>query len=1227
MLRVRVELSAEGSYTEDLEDTLFFRWSLIARPLDDTDTTPPTHDGGPVAAFTAESLGLFTISVTAVGANGGCSEPSTLIIAVFSSLSPLYEGTALDTSWVWQLLPDFWSQMNREARHRAELGWRGLTQLLGSDLTRAFDTDTSKSIDDIQDTRTIRWYRIPLASDVPRATWRVYLRRTTTVTRSDGRTIRTLDRLIPNVSRSVSTTGRIVSADVVRVYSALAQSFTPSTLDRGATIYVESRGVRYSGRIVHVVRAEAGWGEYIISGVALPVDAQSDEARVDVVLTYTPVESRTLPVEMAGRASFLTSYGLSGTLESSYADEGDTLNVYPAVALDNAMRSGVSAGDRVVVTLVDRASNRAVDIRLQVAGVTESFVLVKPPEGVSFTDLLRAASYVFVSGPDQRDELVRVLTQFAATTISRIEGTNITSDTAIAVQVFGTRLSLAVSRITVHRRHVVQTHGDLRSIGVLREFTEQQRLSESGTIRLTDSLRAVDMERRPLDMVEGSAFRLRVAPRVIAPASGERLSGKIVCPTQHIMVGDALVIQSGVGAGTYNVVDVFKDYIRTSTPIVRSFSGAVARVVRGGVQGSDTLIEFFDPLPDTAPDALWCEGAIFASHEVERRFGGIVGLTRRAWESTLPTATYMDAVRALFHARMGNQTPYAISRTLGVLLGLPYTPTRAVVRRIDNMGSKVRVLLEDVDANGDGLGRFQVHDVVITDEDSLLSDTGLTDGVEVGAIVEPMTVLSRGVSVLDSVDRRDDRVSQRHVFDVNVTASRVHLDANTSNLIHLATKVSKPAYTRINNILRSAHTDTIDIDTSIRLRARKQLFDTAGALGSSAEIQDDFIPGIGRLDLAPFVVLTTWFPRDGVIRRGAQGELLLTSARGGFLQPPTEISHAGRSYASRYIGVWIQEGDSVQLRARAHSPLFVKSVISDTEIELSGDITSGENLAFQVSRRISDGIADYNVDIEGAAFSVPIPAHIELSSLAPDDAVVFPDLALPAYRVRRVVRGVTHASVELVSTGYSPLPPEAITGLRRVRITRPSLAQSVRSRDVSTTQAPDIFSADAHALEPGDVVHTPHGERKVVAVAISQDRYYVDRPLVAPPDYTGGSVKVTRPLGITVEGETDSTSLGVRSAVTIVVRSSVPIAPSALRDVGGMTSLTRHRIPVRRFERGDIIRLVGDTIDGGEGMGVWRAIDTTGARAILNRPYTLPDRPLLVEWARQSPMHKANWRN
>lgn len=1228
MLRVRVELSAEGSYTEDPEDVLFFRWSLVDRPVDDTRTTPPAHDGGPVAAFTAESLGLFTISVTAVGANGGCSDPSTLVVAVFSSLSPLYEGTALDTSWVWQLLPDFWSQINKEARHKTELVWRGLTQLLGSDLTRAFDLDTSKSIDDVQDTRTIRWHVIHPTLDVPDAAWRLHPYRAATAVSAGERVAALSVPLTGSFSAEQRVSVRVINPTVISVFPSTM--FTPSTFDRGAQIRLTILGREYAGRVGFVAVSAGAPTEYVITGTALPTDAVSADQLYSAVLTYPSPENLTLPVVVDGRGTVARSTGDTLTLLSSYINTGDSVSVYPAVVLRGAQREGVRAGDRVTVTLRDAASSRSADVTLEVAGVTANALMVKPVGDLTFTDILDVLAYTFARNEDARAEFKAQLARFAQTTARRVEGATVTRSSALVMDVFGVNVALSVTRMRVHRRHVIRASGELRALGVLREFTERYRVSTDGQIRLTDSMRAVDMGRRAIDIVEGSGFRVVRAPRVTAPVSGTRGYDRLTCPTENITLGDALVIGSGVGAGRYVVTDVYQSTVRVSPSPSVDFSSAEARIIREGVEGASTLIEFITPLPSPPPERLWCEGALFASDEVERRYGAIVGLTRAAWERRGANAEYIDAVRALYYARMQGQTPHAVARTVAVLLGLPYTPRRAVVRRIDRAGNSARVLLEDLNSNGEATGAFQVHDVVTGDDDSLAADTGLVDAangapIQVGSELEAMTVLSRGVSVLDSVDTAETDVALRHTFSVSVTASRVPLAREAVALFRMAIEASRPAYTRVTPRFRSAHSDTIEIETSMLARVRKLLADTPYALSGPAEIQDDEIPGIGRLDAAAFVTLTTWFPHDGVITSGVEaGTLRLTSASGGFSAPPPVVTRHGRTFNTRYNNLrWISAGDTVQLRGRQHPPLEVVSVASDTELILRGAPMTGEGLAFQVSRAVSELITRVTLTAPGSAYSAPLPHGVDARRVAPGDLAIFPDLSPVQYRVRRVVRGVDADRVDFETRGYPPLPTDAITGEREMVITRPSL--SPRERVVAVASGGGLrVTAPAHALQPGDTLHTHEGDRGVIASRL-EGGFYLDREI---SDFEVGDVRVTRPLCISATEGTDETEIGVRSSVTFVIRSGASVAPSAFNEDGtyNRLSLPKSRVPTKRAERGDVVRLVGDTLEGGEGAGVWRVIDIRNRRVILNRPPTPLVSGVKVEWARQAPLHPAEWR-
>lgn len=1230
MLRVGAELSAEGSYSEDTEDTLYFRWELIDRPVDDTLTVPPISDGSPTASFTGESVGLFVIRVTAVGANGGCSEPGTLAVVVFRSLAPLYEGTALDTSWVWQLLPDFWSKMNREARHKAELMWRGLTQALGSDVTRAFDLDTSKSIRDIQDTRVVRWMRFPLEIQVQDAAWYIASRASAVVTQVDAseRAVELDQPLIPVAAGDVSTTCRVISVSVIAVFPTA--QFTPSGLDVGASVSVSYAGRAYSGLVAHVSQRQGSATEYVIEGTQLPPDAISAAGLLSVRISWPARGNTRIFATVGGRATTANILGARAHIDSAYALVGDGVEVYPALHIPRAIREGVTEGDTIKATLHDSVSGVAVDILLEVAGVTTDAALVKPTGDLTYSDILDVIAYTFSPrGEEAREEFKAKLRDFARGTVARVLGRRVTSASSATFVVFGQVITLSVPAISVTRRHAIRASGDVRSLGVLREFTEQQRVTPSGRVRLTDSKRAIDMGRAAIDLIEGTGFRLVVSPRIVAPVSG--LSGErvLTCDTTHILIGDTLVIQVGIGAGRYAVTDVVRGGVRLLAPVARSFTGATALVLREGEANADTRVEFTPPLPTNAPSALWSEGAVLASPFVERRFGTIVGITRAEWESRLTNTPYIDAVRALYHARMGNQTPYAVARTVAVLLGMPYTPRRAVVRRIDPIGNALRVIVEDMDDLGRAVGSFHVHDIVSADEDGLDEDTGLIDAadgspISVGSELEPMTVLSRGVSVIDSVESGDDSVAARHMFAVNVTASRVYMTSETPKLMKLAVRASRPAYTQVSPRLRSAHRDDVKIETSLSARLRKQLFDTAYGLGGPAEILDDDIPGVGRVDAPPFFVLTTWFPSDGVTSV-VDGQQRLSSSTGGLLSAPVSVTRHGQIFPTRYNLGWIREGDTVQLRGVPHAPLFVKRVISDTELELDGDrLTSMSGVAFQVSRPVSSVKADFITAEPGGAFNVPVPAGTDLRGIDRGDEVVFPGTGAARYKVRRVVRSAQGDLVDIVSDGYTPLPASAIEGERGVVIRARHLAPAVWTERLSVSAAHSTITAPAYSLEPGDVVELPSGDRTITSVRADQVTYTMH---IGAPDMEEREVRVRRPLGLNLIDGRDSTALGVRSSVTIRVNFPASLPPSALADASGFTRITRQRLGAIKPLPGDVVHIEGDNIDTGEGIGTWRVMYSNAQRVILNRPFTPAQGRIRISWARQAPMHQTDWRD
>jgi len=163
-----------------------------------------------------------------------------------------------------------------------------------------------------------------------------------------------------------------------------------------------------------------------------------------------------------------------------------------------------------------------------------------------------------------------------------------------------------------------------------------------------------------------------------------------------------------------------------------------------------------------APARLWGEVTFYDNSEnIERNFGVLVGLTRQDLEKVTSQASYRQAVAGLMYAYVNGPAVDKVRLGASLLLGLPFTERRGIIRSIDTAYRKDaygnpamgRILVEDLDTTDAATGVFRVYTFPV-DLASELSGVDVNPATqkpyEVGDVVEAFASLSKGVAVEDS---------------------------------------------------------------------------------------------------------------------------------------------------------------------------------------------------------------------------------------------------------------------------------------------------------------------------------------------------------------------------------------------------------------------------------------------------------------------------------------------
>ena len=323
------------------------------------------------------------------------------------------------------------------------------------------------------------------------------------------------------------------------------------------------------------------------------------------------------------------------------------------------------------------------------------------------------------------------------------------------------------------RNRLIPVDASVRSIPALQEYVVQPSISEEGgKVFQIRGEKKFELARRPVVVSERTHY---VVDGQIA------LSGELTFRTGSAIIdadggdfvdlgiqpGDTFHIESPLALyGDYPVLEVISrrrlklsravpkyplsDYVTGSVAIYRSLSSRYLRFIPG-------LFSAKNP----APNRLWAEVVFFDNSEnIERNFGLLVGLSKADLEAATAQASYRQAVAGLMYAYVNGSAVNKIRLGVSLLLGLPFTEKRGIIRSIENdyrldaKGNPLlgRILIEDVDDQDAPLGVYRIYTFPL-DPVSELAGVDVNPKTSkpyvVGDVVEAFSSLSKGVEIAD----------------------------------------------------------------------------------------------------------------------------------------------------------------------------------------------------------------------------------------------------------------------------------------------------------------------------------------------------------------------------------------------------------------------------------------------------------------------------------------------
>lgn len=1145
-----VRISGEQSFTLDpAGDVLYYEWTIEAPDNADTSHLGQGIDS-PTLNLDTDEVGLYTVTLRVVGANGGCGPVDSVIVLSVPGRGIHYGSTSLDTAWLWQLLPTTWSKVDRSTRLKIELFWRGILQMASSDLTRMYATDRNKSIQIASERRPARW--VPIELHIPIGDAALYPTYSESLTVTNG--------VLSGQSTPSSATIDLYLQDT-RIVVPRTSGFTALESDQGRVLTLTlPDNTTHVTFVSGTLRLSSGDLAYL-----LPLSASLAISRfVGATASTCTLGPRQATIRRVVRTeqSALLFDGTSLKHGPSLTAEGTSC---PYFEVQDAFVSGVRKGDLIHISVANELNRAEVEVVLDVVAVIpgeNGFDLVAfLPANQTFSALADDVLNVLLSG---NDALAREVKNTVGKSYwLRLLGVSASSGLSLSLYTQEGRVELRAYPSKITRRSRVAIDSHISGAVILKETIELQAVIEDSIV-IREGGSADDLGRPPLSLIENRDFNISkggVTLTAIGYHIGDTyLSVAVGDMGQEVGPGDRLTILDGFGRGVYRVLKAWADKIFV-TPLPKfPFSNATGHVVTRTGEG---YLKFFaGAVPDiNPPTTLWAETLRVEDYEeLESSYGEVVGISYRVWESLGAQTSYMDVIRAVHYARMSGSTIATLQTAVAALLGIAYIPTRSIVRRIDrayrsdSSATYDKVYTEHVDEQDNPLEIFDVFFVRSQSLSSLPEKIGIHDAVIVGAVLPAGSIVGKGVEILDAVARRLPRPQDRHTFDVRISAGASPLTLNGLNLTRDTLDRIKPAYTDFTLTPVLSVGDDIDIISAILFKFRWRLFDTPYGFHGPAEMVDDQLASLNVIDGVPFTVLSTWYPDDGVFEE-VDGTYKLTSASGGLQTPPADRPFTARVLrdneivfrtfprATRYDqGEWIRSGDYVSYPKSPNRPFVrILDVVSDTELRLdtsSRDLLVSERCPFLILRPVRDVLLEDTLEEDATEIGVNIISlGARISNVGKGDVVSFRDTgdaARPIYALRGSL-------AYLQREGYPPLSQEARSQGARIRVRRPSLEPHAKGAVnliaidmlegtlVSSWVGKNAYTVDENVDYLGIRIGDHVGDAGARVLAILPGRNCV----VLSSAITNGTHTLTQPLGLRGDDALDLVSGGIRSGVDI----------------------------------------------------------------------------------------------
>jgi len=1181
-----VVLDGSLSYSDDSEDVLYFDWSIVQIPINSTlreKDLVVVSDG--VIRFSPDVIGDYIIQLIVRGANGGCSEPVEAIVHCSALLKAWNEKLELDSSWIWELLPDFWSAVPSVDRQKVETFWNGISQIMGSDFLSLYNADFNKSISSIQDRVLLRWYGID--PKLPLTNSNTFLINAASVVDIDPVTATrgTLSE-VPFRDNSFQTSGIMTTKVSIRVEAKVLAS------DIGRKILVVIGNAEHTRAIIGIDRSSNEWTlEQAIFSVKYPLQ---------VAIKVLPTKNHL--------------YGISGTSverlvalrdnTAYFADSisGDTLEVNcTLIAENNLEREGVSAGDILVSEISNVEESVKLSISSKVLACKDNVLILAPAI---------ANTWISTENATEISETFSVSSALITAIFNsgkfrdRYFNTALESNDLIY---FGEYVFRLTPKYIVRNSTIPIAEDILQFLG-LSEYIGVPEIQNRVLYGKDDV--TVSLERDEINLVPNVDFVVTSMEYYGGGLMGDAGATTIHSEDcnfelHHVKPGDTIKILTGFSKEEYVIAAVDGKILELSSPVPNAVFEDDFLILRKVERNFVKFNQVFSP-ENPCPPYLWAETAILSNAQaVENNFGKALKLSKDDYQRWGLPNTYRAIISSLLTTKVSGPFFDSALKALSVVEGIPVVETAGIIRDIifsfshDINGNpkKDRILVEDLDEFGDPTGYFRIYYTKAQNDLSQEDFSGIninprtaSEYVE-GDLVYPGDILGKGVRIEDRYTSASFPLVgllSYHTFRVLSDVDSTRLNKDSIEYLYSFLKEIRPHYIWILFVLVKYLVDIIEIDESVLFKYRFRLFDDAYHLLFGAEIFDEYLQAFQRFDSPNRTLRSIWRTEDLVV---ADTDIV-RSPGGGFITPP-EYTY--------FDGDVVVPGDLLYVKNKRYRGTYeITEVVSDTDLRISADsdlVDFGEVYSFEIIRT-TKGVLPVTGTIEnGITSSIAIDDGILSSDVSIGDLVAFTEEGQETYRV---IRGVDKENARYEIAPTLTLPP----GDYPVNIIRPWYRPKVLAEVVVQTTTNGRITLNApvtgFGIFPGDTVI--YANREYPIVATNLDGVLYTYPKI--PDGEDLSIRIESRVNTDELDAADKTLRKIEDFVIFKLRWITCLPEDDYLTIGAGPSTFN-------LKPGDIIKTTID-VDLGEGPGIFRVVDV-GEDGVYTS-YTFPSfDPIQVE--------------